>query len=173
MKSMVAMAGVVWLLASGVHAQAPAGTPKVLVWVTAPMRDGFVDTSREIQDSVNDIRKALEDEKTLEVAEGPKTADLLLTVVARGTGSQLYGERTQMTHYYGSTQIESLPVVANTRWISTVMEIGTYKKEFAAAYTNASTSSMGAWTDDAKNIVKDLRAWVSANDANIRSKRKK
>lgn len=173
MKSMVAVVAVVWLLAPGVRAQAPAGTPKILVWVTAPTRDGFVDTSKDIQDTVNDIRKAIGDEKTMDLAEGPKTADLILTVVERGTGSQLYGQRTEVTHYYGGTQLESLPVVANTRWISTVMEIGSYKKEFAAAYTNSSSSSLGAWTDDARQIVKNLRAWVSANDANIRSKRKK
>ena len=173
MKSIVAMGGVVWLLATGVGAQAPAGTPKILVWVTAPTRDGFVDTSKDIEDTVNDIRKAVQAEKTIELAEGPKTADLLLTIVERGTGSQLYGERTQVTHYYGGTQLESLPVVANTRWISTVMEVGAYKKEFAAAYTNSSSSSLGAWTDDARQIVKNLRAWVSANDANIRAKRKK
>ena len=30
-------------------AQAPVGTPQILVFVTAPSRDGFVDTSKEIQ----------------------------------------------------------------------------------------------------------------------------
>jgi len=161
------------LVMATVGAQAPIGTPQILVFVTAPMRDGFVDTSKEIQDTVKDLRDRVKDDKLTGLVDAPGQADIILTVVARGTGSQAYGSRIDITHYYGGTQLQSLPVVANTRWISTVMEVGTFKKELSAAYTNSSAFSMGAWTEDSKSIMRDLHAWIVANDAAVRAKRVK
>ena len=74
------------MMIAGVSAQAPIGTPQILVFVTAPIRDGFVDTSREVQDTVKDLRDRVKGEKLMALLETPTSADIVLTVVARGTG---------------------------------------------------------------------------------------
>jgi hypothetical protein len=147
--------------------------PRVAVSVSAPTRDGFVDTSKEIEDSVKDLAGKLKDQGFL-VASGSEAkpaADLVVTVVARGTGSQEFGSRLTYTNYYGSAVLTNMPIVANTRWVSVVMEIGTYKKEFSAGWTNASSLSGGAWSKDADRIAKDIAAWAKANLTQIQAKR--
>ena len=44
-----------------------SGDP-VSVFVSAPMRDGFVDTNKDIQDSINDIRSRLSSMKEFRLA---------------------------------------------------------------------------------------------------------
>ena len=54
-----------------------------------------------------------------------------------------------------------------------MMEVGPYRKEFTGAYTNQSAYSMGAWSDCAKQIANNLRAWAMANSEQLRARRRR
>ena len=64
------------------------------VYLSAPSRDGFADTNKDIEDSIRDIAKRLDDMKEMQSVDSPERADIVLTVVTRGVGSQAFGERT-------------------------------------------------------------------------------
>jgi hypothetical protein len=145
---------------------------RIAVYVTAPTRDGFVDTGKDIQDSVKDIRNKIKDTKELRLAEQASDADVILTVVTRGVGSQAYGVRTNVySNYYSGTDVSTVPIVANTFWISTVLQAGKYRKEFTGTQTQSSAMSMGAWTEIAGRISKEVKAWALANADQLRVKR--
>ena len=154
---------------------AVAATPqptRVSVYVSAPIRDGFIDTNKEIQGSIKDLRHKLSGMKKLfRLVDVREEADIVVTVVTRGVGSETYGERLSYTEYYNNAVLTSGPMVANTFWVAAVMEVGTYRKEFMGTYTNNSRYSLGAWGDCAKDIAKDLKSWVVANIGQIIQRR--
>ena len=154
---------------------AVAATPqsaRVSVYVSAPMRDGFFDTNKEIQGSVKDLRRKLSGMKKLvrlfDVREG---ADIVVTVVTRDVGSETYGERLSYTEYYNNAVLTSVSLWDNTYWVAAVMEVGTYRKEFMGAFTHEYRYSMGAWGECATQIAKDLKSWVVANMRQIKQRR--
>src|SRR5260221_2907578 len=147
---------------------------RIGVYVTAPMRDGFVDTGKDIQDSVKDIQGKVRDTKELRLVEQASDADIVLTVVTRGVGSQAYGVRTNVySGYYTWTDVSTVPIVANTFLISTVVQAGKYRKEFTGTQTQSSALSMGAWTEIAARISKEVKAWSLANAEQLRARRAK
>lgn len=150
-----------------------AETNRIAIFVSAPGLNGFVDTTKDIQDSVNDIRKRLSHIKEFQVVDGHAEADIIVTVVARGMGSTTYGERIQYTQYYGNGTLTNAPMVAETYWVSAIMEMGQYRKEFLGSFTNEHAGSMGPWGICANQIVNDLKAWATANAEQIKERRKK
>jgi hypothetical protein len=150
-----------------------AQTDRFSVFITAPTRDGFADTSKDIQDSIKDIRDRLSGMKELQVVDQRAKADIVLTVVTRGVGSQAYGQRTNYSQYYRETDVTTVPIVANTWWVATVMEVGKYRKEFLGASTNTSAYSLGAWADCAKQISNNIKSWALANAEQLRQRRGK
>jgi hypothetical protein len=163
------------LLLTAFLAQAvpPSQDFRISVFITAPTRDGFVDTGKDIQDSVKDVRNAMKGMKELRIVDDPKDADLLLTVVTRGVGSQAYGTRTSVNDVYRGTDITTAPIYANTFWVSTVLSAGSYRKEFVGFQTQSSASSLGAWSQVAGRVAKEVQAWAVANADQLRSRRKK
>jgi hypothetical protein len=163
--------GVLTLFVS-VHQVPPAQDFRISVYVGAPMRDGFVDTGKDIQDSVKDVRSKIRDVKELRVVDQVSDADVVLTVVTRGVGSEAFGVRTNVYNtYYSGTEISTAPILANTFWISTVMQVGKYRKEFTGQQTQSSAYSLGAWSEIAGRIAKEVRAWSIANADQLRAKR--
>jgi hypothetical protein len=167
------MLGLVLLLAT-----ATAATPQVAqvsVYVSAPIRDGFVDTDKEIQDSIKDLRGKLSGMKEFQMVESPEGADLLITVVTRGVGSEAYGQRLSYSEYFGryysNAQLISTPIVAQTLWVSAVLEIGEYRKEFVGTARNIPGVRWGRWSECATNLAKDLKAWAVANREQIKQQR--
>ncbi|HVW04892.1 MAG TPA: hypothetical protein VHB78_07765 [Vicinamibacterales bacterium] len=143
----------------------------VTVFVSAPSRDGFVDTDRGLQDSINDVANRLRKAKDVTVVDRREIADVILTVTARGVGSESYGQRLSYRDAYGGADLDSTPIVANTFWVSSVLQVGKYRKEFRGARTQSSAQSLGAWGLCADELVKNLRAWISANHATIVQRR--
>jgi hypothetical protein len=141
------------------------------VYLSAPMRDGFADTSKDIQDSIKDISGRIDNMKELQTVDRREIADIVLTVVTRGVGSQAFGERLTYSQYYRGADVTTTQMIANTWWVSTMMEVGTYKKELTGAYTNQSSTSMGAWTECAKQIANNLKSWAVANSEQLRKRR--
>lgn len=155
------------LLVALAGAQQPA---RVAVYISAPMRDGFVDTNRDIQDSIKDVRSRLSRMKEFQLVDSREKADIIVTMVTRGVGSEAYGQRLSYTEYYNNAVLTSTPVVANTYWVAAVMEAGTYRKEFMGAYTHQYAYSMGAWGECAKQLANDLKSWTVANREQIRQR---
>jgi hypothetical protein len=159
------------ILAVLLSAQVQADS-RITVFISAPMRDGFVDTNKDIQDSIKDVRSDLEHKKDVIVVDDPSQADVVLTIVTRGIGTQHFGERTNIYQgYYSGTDITTTPILANTFWVSAVLKAGSYQREIVGAQTQESAYSLGAWTTCAERIAKDVRAWVTANAAQLRARR--
>jgi hypothetical protein len=138
------------------------------VFVSAPQRDGFFDTTKDIQDSIKDIRDKLSKEKNviLTVIDDRKKADVILTVVHRGRGDQAYGQRVEFQDYYGGASLQHVPMVATTYWVSTMMQVGAYKKEFTGTQTQDNQGvnmSYGAWSKCANAIVSNISSWTKTN----------
>ena len=155
-------------------AEANAGTNlRFTVFISAPQRDGFFDTNKDIQDSIKNLRDKLSKEKdvNLTITDDRKRADVILTVVQRGKGSQAYGRRVEFQDYYGGASLEQVPMIATSYWVSTMMQVGTYKKEFtgvqtqdegAGSFTGA-IFTMGAWGKCAGQIATNIGSWTRTN----------
>jgi hypothetical protein len=150
-------------------AEANAGTNlRFTVFISAPQRDGFFDTTKEIQDSIKDLRDKLSREKNvnLSITDDRRNADVILTVVQRGKGDVAYGRRVEFQDYYGGASLQQVPMIASTYWVSTMMQVGAYKKEFTGTQTqdnNGASLSMGAWGRCAGLITSNIGSWTRTN----------
>ncbi len=64
----------------------------VLVYVSAPLKDGFVDTNKDIQDSVKDLQGRLsKKKKVFRLVESRASADIVVTILMRDVGAHTYG----------------------------------------------------------------------------------
>ena len=109
------------------------------VFVSAPQRDGFFDTTKDIQDSIKDIRDRLSKEKNviLTITDDRKSEPMSFS---RSSGAGLATRRTvegssSWTITGGTLTLQQAPMIATTFWVSTMMQVGTYKKEFTGAQT--------------------------------------
>jgi len=151
---------------------ATAQADRVTIHVLAPMRDGFIDTSKGIQDSIKDVSSRLGRMREFQLVDTREKADIVLTVITRGVGVEAYGQRMSYREYFNNTILTSEPVLVNTYWVTTVMEVGQYRKELLGSRTREGTSSMGAWGGCAQQITDDLQAWVVANREELRQRSK-
>src|SRR5439155_457002 len=90
--------------------------------------EGFVDGSDVwIRDSVEDLKKSLNGKeftpnrtcpgtKARYVVTNPGNEDVELTVVARGTSAQAFGQRTTLEFYRGVVVADTIPNIGVTRW---------------------------------------------------------
>jgi hypothetical protein len=155
-------------IASPIAAPASETNLHFSIFISAPQRDGFFDTSKDIQDSIKDIKQDLFKEKDviLTIIDDRSKADVILTVVQRGIGNQTYGRRVEFQAYYGGSNLEQVPMVASTYWVSTMMQVGAYKKEFTGAHTQdqqGSKLTFGAWGKCADHISSNVASWTKAN----------
>jgi hypothetical protein len=162
----------VYVWATVLAAFIDAEPERIAVFVSPPLRDGFVDTTKGIQDSINDIRTKLAEMREFQIVRDREQADVVLIIVKRGVGSESYGERLTYTQYYNNAILESTPVVANTFWVAAVLEVGEYRKELLGSYTHEVAYSMGAWGRCADQIAQHLKSWTAANAEQLRERRK-
>lgn len=165
------MRAVVAILVGSITLSAFAQSPAITVYVGAPLRGGFVDTDKAIQDSIADIKTRVAKLKGVKIVPARDGADLLLTVNARGVGSRAFGQRINIGELYGQVELTNQPMVANTYWTSAVLQVGDYRKEIIGHYTHEYSSSLGAWGDNASQITRTLSAWIDANREQIIAKR--
>src|SRR5258708_23404602 len=111
--------------------------------------------------------------KEFKVVDKSANADIVLTIVSRGVGSAAYGQRVTYTQYYSGATLTSAPMMANTFWVSSVMDVGQYRKEFLGFHTQEYSSSLGAWTVCANQLAKNLKSWAQANADQLRQRRRK
>ena len=159
---------------------ATAQTDRITIYVSGPIRDGFVDTSKDVQDSIKDISNRLKKKKELQLVDSREEADINLTVVTRGVGYETFGQRLHYTEYYDEKRgydgkdykrtilVEKTPIVTKTLWVASVLEVGQYRKEFVG--------STGDWTNTwgtcAARIADDVKAWAVTNREQLMQRRK-
>jgi hypothetical protein len=124
----------------------PSKSPLILIYVSPPESNGFVDASKDLQDSVKDLQQELKDRNDVGVSPNRESADVLLFVTKR----------------------EDEGVFQN-KWVYTELQAGTFKKEFFCGYSGG--PGTGLWRRDAREIIKDVRAWVAANRENLLARR--
>jgi len=75
--------------------------------------------------------------------------------------------RVEFTSYYGGATLEQAPMIASTYWVSTMMQVGPYKKEFTGTQTqdNQLKFSFGAWGKCSDSVAKNVISWTKANAA--------
>ena len=136
--------GVVLLLAI---ALVTAQSDRATVYVSASMRDGFVEMSKGIEDSVKDISRRLAKMKEFRLVNSREKADIVLVVLARSEG-------------------RSIEFMA--KWVQTVMEVGQYQKEF---WGHDGPAPISKWGSCADQIADHVKAWTLANREQLRQRR--
>jgi len=144
--------------------------------------EGFIDADNKwSRDSVKDLRRMLHKKwfhpkrgwpgshTHFTVVASPTEADLTLTVVTRGINMESFGQRTSIAFYRNVVLFDTVPMIGVTRWISIVLSVGTYRKEFVAWASNQSRWSLGSWTRASRAMAFASASWVMANDARIRA----
>jgi hypothetical protein len=148
-----------------------ASSSRFTIYLSAPTRDGFIDTNKDLQDSINDIRGRLSS-NGIQVLGTPANADITLIVAQRGVGSEAYGQRTTYTeNIFTGAELTSVPIFAHTFWVSSVMQVGSYRKEFLGSFVQQPRLSLGAWSACARQIADDIVAWVKANSTQLQQRR--
>jgi hypothetical protein len=138
---------------------------RLRLFISAPTRNGFIDIDQGILDSIADIRNQLERSKQIVVVDGGEKADITLTVVKRGIGSEQYAERLTDLDYFGQAELAGPPLAKNAIWVTTVVEIGNHRREFTGQHRDA----LGAfWSKCAKQIANDLEVWIQSNAPQLR-----
>ena len=133
---------------------AQAAAPTVSVFVTPATRDGFVDATPAILDSVRDVEKQIRGCRTLRLSPTAETAQVRLVIERRGPGRSAGTVAMPFGVF--------LPV--DTTTIDATLKIGDFSHPF--------TCQSEGWTDCAKRLVRDVEAWVVANRAEIERRSK-
>lgn len=143
--------------------------PKVNIFLTVPTRDGFTDATRAELDSQDDIGRELNRMSEFGFVNRPDAADIVVTVLARGVGSQAFGQWTNIMPLGKSVIVASVPIQEHDYWVQALLEAGpTYKRLLIGTSSNTARHSMGAWGQCALAIARDLQAWISVNAEQIR-----
>jgi hypothetical protein len=147
---------------------APLPSQKISIYLAAPMKDGFVDTNKGVEDSIKDIRKRLAKDKRIVIVDDPSRADLVLTVVARGIHYERTGQTEVTTNYFdseSSTRVETTKqdIYSSGMWVKTVLTFGHMQMEINGGYSN----EPGGWGACATQIADDVRSWIAANAIRI------
>ena len=63
-------------------------------------------------------------------------------------------------------------MVATTFWVTGMMEVGAFKKEFVGTYTHTAEAYFGGgWGACAKSFSDNVKAWTNANAAQLCNRR--
>lgn len=166
--------------ATSSSASAETGNGLFTIFISASQRDGFFDTSKDIQDSIKDVREQLaklakKGNVRFALADERSRAQIVLTVVERGMGVDAYGSRMSVKSDYRGAELENTSMVAATYWVSAVLQVGTYKKEFTGKSIDSNPMAVrfrvvtfGAWGRCAEQIANNVTSWVATNATLIR-----
>lgn len=150
------------------HAHADQLPPVAIsVFVGAPLRDGFIDTTKDVQDSIADLSKRLRDVKGLKLVTRQAGPAVTVTIVTRGVGSEPWGQRLNYQEFFRGAELSSTPIALTTWWVTAVLDVNAsqYRKEFVGAYTHPPGLGYygGAWTECAKRLADNVTTWIDAN----------
>jgi hypothetical protein len=118
---------------------------------------GFTDPDKARADSTKDLISKLKDSKTLTLAAEEDKAIIVLEVLSRDTK---YDEAHAMRAILGG------PFGQKKSSVSVRLTAGEYSTEFTS--TGGSSGVFSGYGKAASKMVKELDAWVKANDAKLR-----
>lgn len=148
--------------------------PKIAIFVTTPASaSGFVEVSKDVLDSVTDIKKRVQSKKKeLLLVDSAADADVVLRVLERRVVTETYGERVTIDTLRSgtgtTTRATAGPATAWAAYVLTEMEAGSYRKRIPGVSANRAVP----WGDCADMIVSELRSWVGANRDRLQSLRR-
>jgi hypothetical protein len=127
------------LLPGPVSGLAVAQPSSVKVFIGAATEGDFIDTSKEVQDSIKDLTGRMRGTKGVVFVASRDGADVIVTVVARGVGSEPYGQRlAYQERLYRGAELTSTPISLNTWWVTAVLEYpsphtGRIRRQYSSA----------------------------------------
>ncbi|MEO5760739.1 MAG: hypothetical protein ABIR28_00360 [Vicinamibacteria bacterium] len=134
-------------------AETPA-TPKVAAFVTAQMRDGLANVDHGIRDSIKDIQSEVRRSKEFTLAQEAEDAVVIITVIGRNTP----GNSHRVPFPVGPGMSMMMPV--RRRAIDIILRVGSVQREMTSE-----PEGDDRWKAAAKQLVKDVAAFVDANRA--------
>lgn len=123
----------------------------IAVYVAAPVRDGFIDLDKAIQDSMKDLQNNIRNKRGLVVAQDETGADVTLRVLGRGVVSQRAGDL--VLPFLSGVVIA--PMYSGKKVVRVVLQAGDFKKDF--------TEFEDGYGDCAEEIARQAHAWINAN----------
>lgn len=132
---------------------------RIAVYVTAPTRDGFIDTDKAIRDSIKDLQNNIRNKRGLRVADDQASSDIVLRVIGRGVVSSRRGDMA--LPFLGGVVVA--PMYASKKVVRAVLEVGEFRKDFV--------EFEDGYGDCAERIAKQVAAWVEANTDTLRQRR--
>ncbi|MEO8361739.1 MAG: hypothetical protein ABI672_17020 [Vicinamibacteria bacterium] len=133
-------------------------TAKVAVFVTAQMLDGLSNVDRGIRDSIKDIQSEIQRSKEFTLAPTTEDAAVIITVIGRNTP----GNSHRVPFPVGPGMSMMMPV--RRRAIDIVLRVGSVQREMTSE-----PEGDDRWKAAAKQVVKDVAAFVDANRAALRT----
>ncbi len=127
---------------------------RINIFVSAPVRDGFLDTNKDVQEAIKDVTSQLRAVNELQMVDSAEKAQVVLTIAGRGLGPKSYANTTL-------TNLTDLGT--DTSWIAAIIQAGDFTKEISASNLNLPRTSMGPWAQCAEQIADNLRVWIVAN----------
>jgi hypothetical protein len=160
---------VVWaaMLVTGfsvMPAAVSAADEPIRVYCTGVTQSGFI--APAVADSVNDTIKMLKTKKALLVVDSRETAEIVVTVTARGaegTGQRDFTTRST-TSGSGTRRTTSTSRERTTNVLQATMQVGKFKQ--------ALVGNGGFWSAAASDIAEQVDKWAKANAAQIRAQNK-
>lgn len=146
----------------------------ILVYVGPVTRGGFVDVDAKGMDSVRDIERqiASSGDGTILLTSSRTKADVVLSVIGRGIGTEGRGAVISSIQSYGQVQTTVSEIYSRTFWVETILQAGDYKRQITGTYHEGGGIAVGAWTDCAKHIRRELVAWITVNRDALLERRK-
>jgi hypothetical protein len=152
------------LIFATVFAQA-VPSPRLTIFVGPQVREGFHEVDKVITDSIKDIEDELRRSGLFTIATSSERAELTLVVVARhtsGTGQTVGlispGENVAGVQQPGIQMSSLTPTTTiKGRVLETKLRVADYEKSFLSGDGSES------WRYTARQVVKDVTAWVNAN----------
>ncbi len=129
---------------------------RIAIYVGPQTRDGFIDVDQGILDSIKDIQNEFRSSRQFQVVRTSDEATLVLVVVGRRIAGSSGGVGVPI----GFGMSVMIPV--KRRAIDTVLRVGSYEKA-----TTSEDDDRDSWRAAAKQVVKDVTAWVEANRSSL------
>jgi hypothetical protein len=148
---------------------AMAGGKKLTVYVTAPKvqdAQGFIEpiATQALEDSRRDFVSHGYALRAYKLVKDRAHADVVLTIIARGSQSQVWGASAISVPYFGGSMTIAQPKSETTRWVNAEISIG----DSALSTLHAETAG-GSWVSCADKLSTYLTEWVKANRDRINS----
>jgi hypothetical protein len=131
--------------------------------VSLPRRNGFIDVGlagKALIDSAKDIRDCFKDftHGLFEVVDSASNADMVVTVVGRGIGSNTYNNAIQVLPMPYGVVVWSGTVTEAYAWVRVILSSGEYKREIVGTH-----DCCPAWELTANKVVDEVEAWAKLN----------